>query len=114
MQVPTIDEIQRYQDARYIPASEAAWRLFSFPMVENHPNVERLEVHLESKHKLYFEKRKEATAAMPSEIKPTKLLGWFAENECFTNARHIRYIDFRNILLGTKPTVYGSRARSTS
>ncbi len=48
--MPTIDEIQNYQDARYISASEAAWRLFSFPMVEHHPSVERLEVHLEGKH----------------------------------------------------------------
>ncbi len=45
--VPTIDEIQHYQDARYISASEAAWRLFSFPMKEHNPTVERLEVHLE-------------------------------------------------------------------
>lgn len=28
--VPTIDEIQHYQDARCISASEAAWRFFHF------------------------------------------------------------------------------------
>ena len=52
MQLPTIDEIQRCQDARYISDSEGAWRLLSFPTVEHHPNMERLEVHLEGKHKM--------------------------------------------------------------
>ena len=53
-EVPTIDEIMTYQDARFISASEAAWRLLSFPMIEHHPKVERLEVHLEGNHKIYF------------------------------------------------------------
>ncbi len=34
-EVSTIGEICRFQDARYVSASEAAWRLFSFPMVEH-------------------------------------------------------------------------------
>ena len=46
--VPSIDEIRHYQDARYTSASEAAWRLFSFLMEEHEPSVERLEVHLEN------------------------------------------------------------------
>ncbi len=45
-EVPTINEIRTYQDACYISASEAAWRIFSFPVVEPHPTVERLEVHM--------------------------------------------------------------------
>ena len=31
--VHTIDEVRHYQDARYVSASQAAWRLFSFPSV---------------------------------------------------------------------------------
>ena len=93
-QVPTIDEIQGYQDARYISASEAAWRLFSFPMVEHHPSVERLEVHLEGKQTVYFEKGNESAAAMKSKTKSTKLIAWFEANQKFKNANHIRYIEF--------------------
>ncbi len=44
-EVPTIDETRQFQGARYVSASEAAWRLFSFPMVEHMPPVKRLEVH---------------------------------------------------------------------
>ena len=42
--VPTIDEIRHYQDARYISASETAWRLFSFSTVEHEPSAKRQEV----------------------------------------------------------------------
>ncbi len=35
--LPIIDKRQHYQDVRYISDSEAAWRFFSFPMVE-HPS----------------------------------------------------------------------------
>ncbi len=93
-EVPTIDEILAYQDARYISASEATWRLFSFPTVEHHPTTERLEVHLKGNHKAYFEKGNEAGAALKSESKPTKLLGWFATNKRFVNTAFIPYNDF--------------------
>ena len=52
--VLTIYEIRQYQDARYVSASEAAWRLFSFLMVEHEPSIERLEVHLEDHHIVYY------------------------------------------------------------
>ena len=52
--IPTIHEIQQYQDARHISASEAAWRIFSFPIVENQPTVERLQIHLEGRRTAYF------------------------------------------------------------
>ena len=93
-EVPTIDEIMTYQDARYTSASEAAWRLLPFPMVEQYPTVERLEVHLEGNHKYYFEKDKEAAAAMKSESKPKKLLAWFTANQCLCNAYCIPYLEF--------------------
>ncbi len=87
--VPTIYEIQTYQDARHISASEAAWRLFSFPVVEHPPSVERLEVHLEGKHKVHFEKGNEEVAALKSENKPAKLIAWFEANKKLSNAHHI-------------------------
>lgn len=89
-----IDEIKSYQDARYVSASEASWRLFSFPIVEHNPTVERLEVHLEGRHTVYFEQGLEKTAAERGSEKATKLMAWFAANEQYANAKHIRYIDY--------------------
>ena len=92
--VPTIDEIKQYQDARYVSASEAAWRLLSFPMVEHQSPVERLEVHLEGHHTIYFESGNEQQAALKREEKPTKLTRWFKAYTNFPSARHIRYANF--------------------
>ena len=92
--VPTIDEIRQYQDARYISASEAAWRLFSYPMVEHEPSVERLEVHLEGHHVVYFEEGDHENAKNTGKEKTTKLLGYFDANRQYSNARHIRYVNF--------------------
>ncbi len=82
--VPTIDEIQQYQDARYVSASGAAWMLLSFPMVGHQPPVERLEVHLEGHHTIYFESGSEHQAVLKGEENPTKLMGWFKANTNFS------------------------------
>jgi hypothetical protein len=38
--------VQNQQEPRYVGSCEAAWRLFSFSMNKNWPNVERLSIHL--------------------------------------------------------------------
>ena len=40
------DEIQRYQNARWIGSVEAAWRLFEFPLFKKSHTIIRLQVHL--------------------------------------------------------------------
>jgi len=39
---------------RYISSNEAAWRIFPFPMHENHPAVVHLAIHLENGQHVYF------------------------------------------------------------
>ena len=92
--VPTIDEIRHYQDARYISASEAAWRLLSFPMVEHEPFVERLEVNLEGHHIVYYKEGEHENAKTVGKEKSTKLLAYFSANRKYPNARQIKYVDF--------------------
>ncbi len=48
------NEIEQLQDARYVSASEAAWRILPFDIVDNDPPVYRLEVHRERPHTVYF------------------------------------------------------------
>lgn len=47
----------QFQDARYVSASEALWRLSQFEIVDKQPAVVRLDVHLEIHHKVYFRER---------------------------------------------------------
>lgn len=48
------DEIQNFVNARYIGSTEAAWRIFEFPLHERHPSVVQLAVHLENGQRVYF------------------------------------------------------------
>ena len=47
------DEIQEFQDGRYIGACEAVWRTFGFSTGEIQPPVERLDLHLEGDEPMY-------------------------------------------------------------
>lgn len=51
----TNDEVKRYQNARYIGASEAMWRLYDFPVMEKHPSVQKLPLHLENDQTVIFQ-----------------------------------------------------------
>ncbi|GBP51450.1 hypothetical protein EVAR_37286_1 [Eumeta japonica] len=48
------DEVENYVNGRYISTSEAAWRIFEFPIHERHPTVLQLAVHLENGQRVYF------------------------------------------------------------
>ncbi|CDF40386.1 ATP dependant DNA helicase [Chondrus crispus] len=87
------DEISNFQDARYVSASEAAWRLFSFDIVDRNPPVVRLTVHLPNHHTVYFEEGREQEAALRP-ASGTKLTEWFKANEKYPSARHLRYHKF--------------------
>ena len=69
-----IDEIKDYQDARYLSATEADWRLRGYSIVEHDPNVVRLEIHLEGQHVVYFNEGEEQGALAKSKNKRTKLM----------------------------------------
>lgn len=43
---PHIDEIREYINGRFLPSTEAAWRLLGFNITSKEPSVEVLPVHL--------------------------------------------------------------------
>lgn len=48
------DEVEKYENGRYISTSEAMWRFFDFPIHERFPTVVHLAVHLENGQRVYF------------------------------------------------------------
>ncbi|CDF33636.1 partial DNA helicase [Chondrus crispus] len=87
------DDISNFQDARYVSALKATWKLFSFEIVDSNPPVVRLAVHLPNHHTVYFEEGREQEAALRPAT-GTKLTEWFKANEKYPSARHIRYHKF--------------------
>lgn len=49
-----LDEVARYVTGRNISSSEAAWRIFCFPVHERYPPVMHLAVHLENGQRIYL------------------------------------------------------------
>ena len=54
MDAEATDEIHEYIQARYLSASEAAWRIFGFHVNQREPSVSALPVHLPRKDSLLF------------------------------------------------------------
>ncbi len=69
------NEIEQFQDARYVSASEAVWRILAFDIVDNDPPGYRLEVHTEGHHTVFFREGEELPAALREpQTKLTELL----------------------------------------
>ncbi len=86
------NEVEQFQDARYLSASEAVWRILAFDIVDNDPPVYRLEVHTEGHHTVFFREGKELPAALRE---PQKILTeWFNANTIYPGANHLRYDKF--------------------
>ena len=49
-----IDEIKKFQDARWIFLQEAIWRIFQFELNEMSPPVINLQLHLSNKQAVYY------------------------------------------------------------
>ena len=49
-----LDEVTKFELARYIGSNEAFWRIFRFPIHERHPSIQHLAVHLENGQRVTF------------------------------------------------------------
>ncbi len=79
-----VDEIQNYLDARFVSASEAAWRILKFPMSGQFPKTTRLAIHLENKQQIIY-KENEPVEDIVSRNK-TQLTEFFEFNKTNTSS----------------------------
>ena len=110
--VITIDGIRHYQDARYVSASEAPWRLISFPIVEHESSVEQLEIHLKSDRTVYYKEGEHENAKTLGKEKSTRLTAYFAANQKFKNAKASSRLTFRSTSLVTNQKGYGNQEQN--
>ncbi|KAK4515822.1 uncharacterized protein ATC70_010779 [Mucor velutinosus] len=91
------DEIKKFLDARYVSASEACWRIMSFPMHKEYPSTQRLDIHLENDRRVYFNENKSSDQALSRTLPETTLTAWFKynlENPEDNEAKQTLYPDF--------------------
>ncbi|KAI7727414.1 hypothetical protein M8C21_025563, partial [Ambrosia artemisiifolia] len=108
-----IDEIRRYQDARYVSPPEAMWRIFSFTLSQIQPTVLTLQLHLPDKQMVTFtEKSNMRNVVKKERNKKTMLTAFFEENRLHPEARNHLYKDFpKHYTWSTKKRCWKPRAR---
>ncbi|RID68698.1 hypothetical protein BRARA_C00841, partial [Brassica rapa] len=90
-----LDEIDRFQECRYISACEASWRLFSFHIHHNEPSVMKLTLHLPGKHRVVIDPTKRLEEVLSrDDIEKTMLTAYFEANQKYEEARELTYIQF--------------------
>ncbi|XP_076953571.1 uncharacterized protein LOC143627683 [Bidens hawaiensis] len=90
-----INEIKRFQDARYVSPPEAMWRIFSFPLSQISPAVLTLQLHLPNQQMVRFRDDDIMTQIVDRERgKKTMLTAFFKTNRVDEMARQYLYKDF--------------------
>jgi hypothetical protein len=75
------DEIKHYMNCRYVSACEAAWRLFSFNLHAERPNVVRLWVHLPGQQMATYNPAQRSLEDIAAEPPPTILMAGMEFNK---------------------------------
>ncbi|KAL4573550.1 hypothetical protein LXL04_020360 [Taraxacum kok-saghyz] len=90
-----IDEIKRYQDARYVSPPEAIWRIFSFALSQIYPSVMALHLHLPNQQLVRFLDNDIITDIVDRERdKSSMLTAFFKINKVDGVARKYLYKEF--------------------
>ena len=89
-----INEIKKYQDARYVSPPEAMWRIYGFPLSQIYPHVMSLQLHLPNKQLVRFSENDIITDIVDRERdKRSMLTAFFELNKVDAVARRYLYRD---------------------
>jgi hypothetical protein len=99
------DEIKAYLEGRYVFASEASWRLFSFRMHDWTPSITCLAVHEPGMHTVVYNDNANIFETVKSEQNQiTTLIEYFQANIDYPLAREVTYMDFPSVFTWTNGT----------
>ena len=76
-----INEVEDFQNGRYLGAGEAAWKIFGFPLHNKSHTVEKLPCHLENEQLKIFPEDKKAEDLLSDGPPITKLTAFFTLNQ---------------------------------
>ena len=85
-----VNEVEDFQDSRYVSACEALWRIFKFRLHARSPSVKRLQVHLEDHQTVSYQEDADLQDVV-NQDKDSPLMGWFKLNARDPQARHLTY-----------------------
>ncbi|KAG5610555.1 hypothetical protein H5410_021836 [Solanum commersonii] len=90
-----IDEIQTFQDARWVSPPEALWRIYEFSLIEMQPAVINLKLHLLGKHSVFYWKNQNLQNVIAWDgVKQKMLTEYFRMCSIGTEAHTYLYREF--------------------
>ncbi|GJZ02049.1 hypothetical protein Tco_0520010 [Tanacetum coccineum] len=100
-----VNEIKRFQDARYVSPPEAMWRIYGFPLSNIYPSIMSLQVHLPNNQLVSFREDDVLTDILNRERnKRSMLTAFFELNKTDPNARQYLYRDIPRYYTWNKST----------
>lgn len=107
-----IDDIKKFQDARYIGPHEACWRILGFSIHNRDPAIQILAVHLENMQRINFRRNQPLQSIVDNEFnKKTTLTKWLNYNYYNTDGRHLMYLNFPREFVWYADEKYWQRRR---
>ncbi|XP_076069972.1 uncharacterized protein LOC143041799 [Oratosquilla oratoria] len=72
-----VNEVRNYQDARFVNANEATWKIFKYPIHKSFPPVTTLDLHLEGENEVFFNADHDEETLLRNTLKDTQLTSFF-------------------------------------
>ncbi|XP_076037284.1 uncharacterized protein LOC143022799 [Oratosquilla oratoria] len=72
-----VNEVRNYQDARFVNANEATWKIFKYPIHKSFPPVTTLDLHLEGENEIFFNADHDEETLLRNTLKDTQLTSFF-------------------------------------
>lgn len=99
------NEVKKYLDARYVSSIEACWRIFGFPLHQQFPSTQRLQIHLEDQQNIRF-KDSDKVSDVVTKKDHTQLTAYFKLNdsEGDTETKSLKYHELPKFYCWNKDT----------
>ena len=90
-----LDEIKEYLNCRYVSASEACWRIFSYSIHGRKPTVERLFFHDVGENCVYYKDHEQiGDVFLKASVTESMFTSWMEANKLYPEARSLTYVEF--------------------
>lgn len=105
-----INEIENYQECRYLSACEGAWRTFAYDIHYQQPPVLKIRIHLEGEQPVIIDEDKDLEDVVNTvKVQDTMLTKWMETNAEDPSGRHLTLIEFPKHFVWDKTSKEWSR-----
>ncbi|XP_076047297.1 uncharacterized protein LOC143028818 [Oratosquilla oratoria] len=109
-----VNEVKNYQEARFVNANEATWKIFKFDIHKNYTPVTTLDLHLEGENEVFYTDNTPEEEMKKKTNKDTQLTAFFklCSNNSFAADLHYHEVP-RHFIYNANTSSWGERKGRT-